>query len=230
MRSGGLVLCIAFTIAAGLALAGAALAADTAAKSAAEAPAKAAAPAPASAPAAVAPAPAAPAAKPAPAKASTVAGGESASDAKFFAELGYKDVASAHDMARALVILKSEGKESTADFDKCKAYLQGCGVLPDGWLDKVTPDEPVDKCYLAALICRTLEIKGGLWMHLFGCQPRLALRECLYHELMVSGADYAHVTGGELVGVIDRCDRWRAKEAGREVPKLPTKPATEEKK
>jgi hypothetical protein len=47
---------------------------------------------------------------------------------------------------------------------------------------------------------------------------------------MMSGADYAHVSGGELVGIIDRCDRWRAKQAGREFPGLSTQPATKEKK
>jgi hypothetical protein len=221
MRTGVFTLCLALAIAAGLALTGSMLAADTPAKPAA----KAAAPA--------AEKPAAPAADPkatAAAKAPAAAGDASTSDAQFFAELGYKDVASAHDAARALVILTSEGKECGGDFEKCKAYLKGRGVLPDGWLDKVTADEPVDKSYLAALICRSLNIKGGLWMRLFGPLPRFALRECAYHELMVQGADYAHVSGGELVGVIDRCDRWRIKEAGRELPKLSTKPVTEEKK
>jgi hypothetical protein len=224
MRPGGFVPCLALVIAAGLALAGLALAADTPAKAAAEAASKA-----ADKPAAPAAPAVDPKAKAAP-KASTVAGGESASDAQFFAELGYKDVANAHDAARALAILTSEGKECGGDFEKCKAYLQSRGVLPDGWLDKVAPDEPVDKSYLAVLICRSLNIKGGLWMHLFGPQPRLALKECVYHELMVQGAEYAHVSGGELVGVIDRCDRWRARESGRELPKLSTPPATEEKK
>ena len=239
MRLAVCVLRLALALAGGLILAGPSLAADTPAKAEATPPAqasaaadaKAAAPAPApEKPAAekpVAERPAVPAAAP---KAATVAGGDSSSDAQFFAELGYKDVASAHDVARALVILASEGKECGGDFEKCKAYLRGRGILPDGWLCKAKAEDPIDKSCLAALVCRALDIKGGLWMHLFGPQPRLALRECVYHELMVSGADYAHVSGGELVGVIDRCDRWRAKEAGRELPKLPTAPAVEEKK
>jgi len=228
MRPAVLALSLAAALAGGLILAGSLIAADAppAAKGPAAPEAKAAAPAPAAAKPA-AEKPAAPQADP---KAATVAGGDSTSDAQFFAELGYKDIASAQDAARALVILTSEGRECGADFDKCRAYLRGRGVLPDGWLDKAKAEEPIDKSCLAALVCRAMNIKGGLWMHLFGPQPRLALRECVYHELMVPGADYAHVSGGELVGVIDRCDRWRAKEAGREVPKLSTAPATEEKK
>jgi len=171
-----------------------------------------------------------PGASPAP-KAPTAASSAPASDAQFFAELGYKDVANAHDAARALAILTSEGKECGGDFGKCKAYLQSRGVLPDGWLDKAKADEPVEKSNLARLVCRAMGIKGGLWMRLLGPLPRLALRECTYHELMAGGADYAYVSGGELVGVIDRCDRWRAKETGRELPKLESKPvAAEENK
>jgi hypothetical protein len=129
-----------------------------------------------------------------------------------------------------LVILVSEGKQRTGDFEACKTHLTRQGVLPEGWLDKAKADEPVEKSNLARLVCRAMGIKGGLWMRLLGPLPRLALRECIYHELMAGGADYAYVSGGELVGVIDRCDRWRAKETGRALPKLPTPPAAEENK
>jgi hypothetical protein len=152
----------------------------------------------------------APAAKPGAAAASAAA---PASDAQFFGELGYKDYASAADTARALTILLSEGKENQADFQACKAYLHGKS-LTDSWLDKAQADDAVEKSQLAVLVCRALGIKGGLWMQLFGCQPRLALRECAYLELMESGAEYCRVTGGELVGVIDRCDRFRTEGAG----------------
>ena len=165
----------------------------------------------------------------APEKAPALAGADD-SDARFFGELGYKDCATTADAARAFVILVSEGKQRTGDFEACKAYLAQQGVLPDGWLDKAKADEPVEKSSLARLVCRAMGIKGGLWMRLLGPLPRLALRECIYHELMPGGADYAYVSGGELVGVIDRCDRWRAKETGRELPKLESKPAAKENK
>jgi len=179
---------------------------------------------PARKPAAKAPAPAPPAAA-APAPAAVPA-----SDAQFFGELGYKDCASAADVARSLAIFASEGKEPGTDFEAARAYLKGRGVLPDGWLERAAPGDPVSKSNLARLICRTLGIRGGLWMRLLGPLPRLALRECVYHELMAGGADYAHVSGGELVGVIDRCDRWREKEAGRQVPRLDPRPAASEDK
>jgi hypothetical protein len=165
----------------------------------------------------------------APEKAPAWAGADD-SDARFFGELGYKDCATAADAARALVILVSEGKQRPGDFEACKAYLAQRGVLPEGWLDKAKADEPVEKSNLARLVCRAMGVKGGLWMRLLGPLPRLALRECIYHELMPGGADYAYVSGGELVGVIDRCDRWRAKETGRALPKLQTPPAAEENK
>jgi hypothetical protein len=67
-------------------------------------------------------------------------------------------------------------------------------------------------------------------MRLLGPQPRLALRECVYLELMAIGPEYQYVTGGELVGVIDRADRWRVREANHDGPKAPAKPAPAEVK
>jgi len=147
------------------------------------------------------------------------------SDAEFFAELGYKPVATASDTARALVIFVSQGKELGGDFDACRATLRRRGILPDGWLDEAGPDDPTTKGNLARLICKAIGIQGGLWMRLLGPLPRLALHECAYLDLMESGATYRHVMGGELVGVIDRADRFRAEGTEAEVPKLEGEPS-----
>lgn len=178
-------------------------------------------------PAKAAPAPA----TPAPAAAQPVPSAPAAptNDAQFFAELGYKDVATAADTARAMAIFVSEGKETTADFEACRTYLKTKGLLPDGWLSKVSADEPLDKNRLAVLLCKALRVKGGMWMRLLGPQPRLAMRECVYLELIADGAEYVHVTGGELVGAIDRADRHRAAESGPKTPESP-KAVAEEKK
>lgn len=179
-------------------------------------------------PAAPAPAPAAPPAAPAPVPAAPAAAAPAAapgagSDAQFFSELGYKDAATAADAARAMTILVSEGRQSGGDFVADKQYLRDEGIT-SGWLEGATAAKPIDKGHLAALVCRALKIKGGLWMRLFGPLPRYALRECIYLDLMVRGAEYEHVTGGELVGVIDRADRFRLKKAGRATPELQGRP------
>lgn len=132
-----------------------------------------------------------------------------------------------------MVILLSEGKETGADFEVAKAYLKDKGVLPDGWLDKAKADEAIDKGHLASLVCRALGIKGGWMMHLTGPIPRYALAECVYLEIMSSGADYARVAGGELVGVIANSDIYRLKLQGKTPPVLGPKnapAAAEEKK
>lgn len=196
----------------------AAMAADSAPAPAAPkaAPAPATAPSTPATPAATAPAaPAAPAAKPA---------APATSDAQFFAELGYKDVATAADAARAFAIFKSEGKETGADFEAARTYLAANGVA-DEWLAKAAADTPLDKGHLASLACKALGLKGGLWMQILGPLPRLALQECGYLGLMVGGCDYCHVTGGELVGVIDRADRLRIERAGAAPAKLQEKPS-----
>ena len=146
-------------------------------------------------------------------------------DAEFFAELGFKPVATASDTARALVILVSEGKELGGDYDQCRATLREHGILPDEWLDTADASAPTTKGHLARLICKVLDLKGGLWMRLLGPQPRIALHECAYLNLMTRGAVYRHVMGGELVGVIDRVDRFRSRGTATEVPKLEGEPS-----
>jgi hypothetical protein len=129
----------------------------------------------------------------------------------------------AADAARAMTIFVSEGRVGGGDFVADKQYLRDQGVL-SAWLERAAADDPLRKGRLATLLCRALQIKGGLWMRLFGPVPRYALQECVYLDLMVGGAEYAHVTGGELVGVIDRADRFRLKRAGQEVPELQPAP------
>lgn len=146
-------------------------------------------------------------------------------DAEFFAELGFKPVATASDTARAFVILVSEGKELGGDYDRCRATLREQGILPDDWLDTADPSDPTTKGHLARLVCKVLDLKGGLWMRLLGPQPRIALQECAYLNLMTRGAVYRHVMGGELVGVVDRVDRFRSRGAATEVPKLEGEPS-----
>ena len=165
-----------------------------------------------------------PVALPAPA---AVAPASPSSDAQFFAELAYKDVATAADTARALAILVSEGKETGADFDAARAYLRQQKVLPDGWLDSADAQSQTCKGRLAVLLCKALGIKGGLRMRLFGPLPRLALNECAYLEIMVGGCDFCYVSGGELVGAIDRADRLRSRLQGQTVPKLQGEPSAD---
>ena len=215
IRANDAIRCLA-AAAIGLLVAWPALAAAPApaAPEAAEAPA--AQPPPAAAPEAEAPA----AEMPAEGKAADGAG----SDAQFFSELGYKDTASASDAARAMAIFVSEGQWSGGDFIADKKYLRDKGITI-GWLEGAAATDPVSKGRLAGLICRALGIKGGMWMRLFGPVPRYALRECVYLDLMKGGAEYQHVTGGELVGVIDRADWFRLKKAGGKPAELQGRPS-----
>jgi hypothetical protein len=149
---------------------------------------------------------------------------EATSDAQFFGELAYKDVATAADAARAMVLLASEGETDRPDFDAARAWLAERDVST-AWLAEATATDPIAKGRLAALVCRALGVKGGLGMRLLGPTPRLALRECVYLELMEQGATGTHVRGGELSGVIDRAHRLRLETTGREVPELEGDPS-----
>ena len=111
-------------------------------------------------------------------------------------KMGYKAVA-----------LLSRGQFDLRDAAAARDYLVGSKIARSGW--PTAADAPLTKGRLAYMVCQALGIKGGVTMRLFGPSQRYCLAECQYLELMTGGADYEHVTGGELVSVIDRADQYR---------------------
>jgi len=127
-------------------------------------------------------------------------------DAEFFMALSYKQVAMMDDGYKAVALL-SRGQFDLRDAAAARDYLVGSKIARSGW--PATADAPLTKGRLAYMVCQALGIKGGVTMRLFGPSQRYCLAECQYLELMTGGAEYEHVTGGELVSVIDRADQYR---------------------
>jgi len=127
-------------------------------------------------------------------------------DAEFFMALSYKQVAMMDDGYKAVALL-SRGQFDLRDAAAARDYLVGSKIARSGW--PTAADAPLTKGRLAYMVCQALGIKGGVTMRLFGPSQRYCLAECQYLELMTGGADYEHVTGGELVSVIDRADQYR---------------------
>lgn len=128
------------------------------------------------------------------------------SDAQFFMLLGRKPVASLNDGYQAVAMLV-RGDGELLSPEACRALLVGRKVARASWGSD--PKAALTKGKLAYMVCQALGIKGGLTMRLFGPSERYALFECLHLDLMVGGATYQNCTGGELVGVIDRADRYQ---------------------
>jgi len=125
-------------------------------------------------------------------------------DARDSAALAYELAAKrwcTNDDACSLVLCLLDGQDAHGGFDQRLAGLQARGLAPAGW--RLQADQPVTNGTLAYMLCRALNIKGGIMMHLLP-GPRYAYREAEYHGLMPKGSAWEPLTGPEVVGIMGR--------------------------
>jgi hypothetical protein len=111
-----------------------------------------------------------------------------------------------------MVLLGKEKEFKT--FPEELAYLEKNGYIPQG--KRWDLNASLTKGELAFMLCKVLEIKGGIHMRLFGVSPRYALAELVYMGLMTQGREADVVTGRELAFTfIESADHLAGKNRGR---------------
>lgn len=131
-----------------------------------------------------------------------------ASDTSFYRELAGKQVATLDDGYRAICILRT-GKDDGAKFEDRRALLVRDGIVPDSW--PAEPQTKLTKGKLALMVCKALNIKGGLIARIFGMTERYALRELAYLGIMPQKSGHLFVSGTELLSVLSRAARYEAR-------------------
>jgi len=108
--------------------------------------------------------------------------------------------------ACSMILYLVEGEDRGVTFEQKQQLLRVKGILPGEW--DLSATEPVRKGTLALMLCRALDIKGGLFMRLLGGR-RYAYREAVYLELMQGGSEREYLTGPEVVDVMGRVARMK---------------------
>ncbi|MBN2375486.1 MAG: hypothetical protein JXD22_03740 [Sedimentisphaerales bacterium] len=111
--------------------------------------------------------------------------------------------------ACSMMLYLVEGEDRGETFEQKQQLLQSKGILPGNL--ELSADEPVRKGTLALMLCRALDIKGGLFMHLVG-GSRYAYREAVYLEFMQGGSEREYLTGPEVVDIMGRVARMKHEE------------------
>jgi len=102
----------------------------------------------------------------------------------------------------------TKSKEATGPFKKLRDELIKEEIIPKKWTYK--KDSPLTKGMISYMLCKTLKIKGGLTMRVFGATERYALRECLYIGLVVKGESTSqYVSGKELLAIFSRASIYK---------------------
>ena len=109
-----------------------------------------------------------------------------------------------NDEACCLVIQLADGEDRHETYAARRAYLESQKIIPAGW--DMPAEAAVTKGALAYMLCRALDIKGGVLMHLLPSR-RYAYREAVHAGLMARGSEYEPLTGPEAVGIMGRAAR-----------------------
>lgn len=70
-------------------------------------------------------------------------------------------------------------------------------------------DAPASRGTLAIILTHTLSIHGGVTMHLFGDQPRYAVRELVYTGLYPLSSPQQVFSGAQFLGIIGRAEDYQ---------------------
>jgi len=65
---------------------------------------------------------------------------------------------------------------------------------------------------LAYMVCKALDLQGGVMMHLVPVR-RYAYREAVVQNLMFRGSEWEPLTGPEVVAILGRAERMRQDKA-----------------
>jgi len=139
-----------------------------------------------------------------------------AADNSFFRVLASKPNATFEDACRCMAMLVE--MPVPEDFSELKAQLAEKSIIPRKWLEEKTAEERLTRGVMAYMVCTSLDIKGGLVMHLLGPTPRYALRECIFLKLVARSAETKLVTGAELLAVLGRVEKYKNRHAQGEEP------------
>lgn len=114
-----------------------------------------------------------------------------------------------NNQAASMILLLVDGQDGHNRFDQRLLALDSRDLARANW--NLEAEEPVTKGTLAFMVCRALDIEGGLLMRVMPSR-RYAYREAVYARLMSAGSSYEPVTGPEAVGIFSRAARYRQNE------------------
>jgi hypothetical protein len=139
--------------------------------------------------------------------------GEKASADSFLNEhLEKQPMATVAEAYRAMLML-ADGEDKYTDFDARRQALESRGITRPEW--GLRREACIDRGSVAYMVCQVIKLQGGVNFNLFGRltgagDRRYAVRELAYVEIMEPSAPYRYITGGELVDVLAKADRYMA--------------------
>jgi hypothetical protein len=131
-------------------------------------------------------------------------------DTSYFRELVNKGNATYYDAYRMMAVLESGQDTPDVKFDELKKGLKELKIVPADW-DAKKETEFVNRGELAYMLFKSLEMKGGLTVRIFGVSCRYAFRECVDKKLIVEGFSGQLISGEELISILAEAEKYQQK-------------------
>lgn len=119
----------------------------------------------------------------------------------FWHGLAEQPVTTNNDALHGLIEL-AHGSDPAGTYEERIAWLAERGYLDWNWYRP--PDQAVTRGTVASVLCRILDIKGGLTMRVIGPHPRYATRALIYRDIMDQGTPQQGLSGIAFVGVMGK--------------------------
>jgi len=128
-------------------------------------------------------------------------------DMEYFKQLFLSRVALRYDACKTIIMLLGLEKQY-GDIDSQVSFLVKNHIIPDELAEGFDLSEPLRKGEAAYMFCKALNLRGGLWIRLFGLSRRYALKELSFEGIMLPGAANEIVSGKELIFMLTQSAQY----------------------
>lgn len=105
------------------------------------------------------------------------------------------------DLCRALTILL--GSDTQYDTLSSQiAFLKEARIFLPSDVQEISDSMPLEKGFVAVAFCKSLGLRGGLWMRICGVTERYAVKELIFKGMMMQGHPRDVMSGRELIYVL----------------------------
>jgi hypothetical protein len=134
-------------------------------------------------------------------------GDEASAQLDFWHDLAERKLTSNDDAFHGLLLYLDNTDPSTS-YAQRVSTLRSRGLLPASFAEPA--DLAIERGTLAYAICKTLHLRGGWVMHVFGTSPRYAVKELVDAEIFPPSSPQQTFSGSEFVGVMGKLEDYQA--------------------
>jgi hypothetical protein len=139
-------------------------------------------------------------------------GDDAGAQLDFWHELAERKLTSNDDAFHGL-LLYLDNTDPATSYSQRVATLSARGLLPPHFSEPA--DLAIERGTLAYAIVKTLRLRGGWVMHVFGNSPRYAVKELVYDDIFPPSSPQQTFSGSEFVGVIGMLEDYQATASAR---------------